>query len=872
MFLNVYYDAYKDKIYHRYIDENGKRRVEKVDPVYEYYIYDSSGESPIKDIFGVPVVKKIAKDKKTYKDISKRSKVWESDLPVDMKFLHQRWGHKERKLDISNFQIASIDIECEGKVDFTNLQGAKTPINLITVGLSKQNEYYTFGTREYTGGKVSNYFWIPDEKRLVEKVIEFLRRAKVDVFTGWNINANHNQRSKVNGFDIPYVIYRCVVLGIDYTKLSPYDIVREVKENQFEIAGSSILDYEALYKKFERVKRQNYKLNTIANIELGEGKLDFDGSFSDIFLTDWNKFVEYNVQDVKLIVNLENHPNKGKKYIELALQTCYQSLIPFDRIYSTVQMETGYILDFMHKQNLVINNKLLSSSEDKVPGAYVYMKRGLTNFIMTYDFKSMYPYLILQYGISPENLVMNPDNIDGLSKTPLSETKVWEVADGTVKVGGVYYKKNDNAVIPSVTRKILKEREEFKNKKKISEAMKQGHDVSTIAKSMKLDYDFVKEVHNEILREGFSSKYYDAQQNVRKIYANSLYGILNSKYFHYYNTNNAMAITLGGQELIKHVSEKLNKYVKLSWHVMAHKLVPEYVKVKDIEPVKDDVVILIDTDSNGFTLQEMIKNAGIVFKDNQDFINFCQILEVKYFDTFFNKILDIYAAKYGVENKMVFKREKIGTKFFSNVKKRYLVEVLDNEGVTYSEPQYDNKGIETVRTDTPTFCREYLEKLLIFMLHNSKEDTLKYMKYIKDKFKKAPIEDIAIPKGVSDYDKYALPIDNYLKKGLFYKSKCPIHNKAAINYNYLITKYHLNYETVVNGTAIKFFHINPKNELKQEVVGFIGKFPKEFLDKFQIDYDYMWNRTFQNIIQRYFYVLGWGDVTFKKTDFSKFIK
>ncbi|MFW6272892.1 MAG: 3'-5' exonuclease, partial [bacterium] len=402
-FIGVFYDSYRNTLYHKWIDETGKRRVEKFSPKYEYYIEDKTGKSEIKDIYGTSVVHQETDSRDGLKSIVLSGvKCYEHDIPQDLKFLQKKYGNKKLDVNIDNFQIAFIDIEVASPKEFPKPEEAKFPINLITVYFSKQKQSVTFGNKEYTGDSdlVKNFVCIPDEKRFLEKFLMILRKQKVDIVTGWNSTM----------FDIPYIINRCRNLGIDYTKFSTFNIVNKKRNHEeYIIAGIAQYDYLELYKRFRYKNQESYSLNNVAKDELNESKFDYEGTINNAWEKNWNEFVEYNVQDVELVRKFED----TFRFIELAITICYQALIPFDSIFSTLPMHVGYILKFLHNKKMVMPARQDSESEE-YPGAYVYATPGMYKNIMSYDVESEYPHMIMQFNIGPETLRKDPKNTDGL--------------------------------------------------------------------------------------------------------------------------------------------------------------------------------------------------------------------------------------------------------------------------------------------------------------------------------------------------------------------------------------------------------------------------------------------------------------------------
>ncbi|MFW6130869.1 MAG: DNA polymerase domain-containing protein, partial [Atribacterota bacterium] len=501
-------------------------------------------------------------------------------------------------------------------------------------------------------------------------------------------------------FDVPYIINRCKNLGIELS-LSPINQYKErrtggyhIDGGGYTIAGISILDGLELYKNFVYTKRERYSLQFIGKLEVEEGKKDLEGTVNTAW-KQWNEFVEYNIQDVLLCKKIEDK----KKHIQLTINFCYQALIPFDRIFSSISVVTGYMLRYLHERNIVFPDKTNHTKDKKFPGAYVMAKPGYYEWLVSFDIASMYPHLIMQYNISPETLVLNPESEKGLLKCPLSQWKKWETAEGDYECGGIYYRKDKKGILAEIVEDIYNDRKKFKSKEFIANA---------IEKNMSLE-KYNNEMINIVKDENESSEYYYSQQQIRKILINSIYGVLGNPYFNFFNINNAIAVTLSGQHLIRYLSDTINSYMKSSWHKVGPKLFPDY-KGK-WNPLKKAVCILVDTDSNYLCLEEIIKDMGLdkeFAKDYQKFLDWVLFMENNFFNPFFNKILNIYAAKFGVEQKMVFKREKIITQKFILAKKKYADEIIANEddylnkeGIPYTKkPKISITGIEVVRTDT----------------------------------------------------------------------------------------------------------------------------------------------------------------------------
>lgn len=870
-FKKIYYDHMNNRITLWEDDEDGRTSKISVKPDIEYYIPDNTGQSGKRDIWGNSVKLQTSKSRKDMKSFIETSNIptCESTLAEDMKYLQKRYGGKKMKAEIDNFQIATIDIELESGTEFPDniAEIPLYPINLISVHYSKTDEIFTFGNRPYTGNdpSVKNYHYCADEKTLLERFISHFRKRKVDIITGWNVKL----------FDMTYFINRCDQLGVELSlsPLNKYQAVTVIDDFQnkkpaYKIAGISILDGMELFKNFTYVKQVSYSLNYIGLEVCKEGKLDLDGQVNHIYKTDWNKFVEYNVQDVVLTRKIE----LKKKFIELVIELCYQALVPFESVFSSIALITGYMVNYLHQKNIVFPDSKRDNEKETYPGAWVMANPGVYEHVLSFDVESMYPHMIMMYNISPETLRMHPEEPLGLYRTPGSDRYECETPSRPFSVDGIYYSK-DKGVLPEIVENIFNSRKYFKSKMKVAKGIAEDLSPEVIAKNTYMDLDFVQKLYNEVKTEGYPVSYYYDQQQIRKILINSMYGVLGNRHFPFYNIKNATAITIGGRDLIQFLSDKLNEYMKGYWHKVAHQYFDE-AKGKQVPQIINDVVVLIDTDSNYVCIDEIIKGLGVTFENDEDYRVWANEFDKKFFTPFWSKILDKYVDRYGVPQMINFKREKIITKMVVLKKKKYATFTIDKEGEVYDVPKLDITGIEIVKTSTPQYCRTNLDETLRFMMtYKDKDKTIDKLREIYDKFRECKVDAISYPRSINNYTKYADPIVTYLRNdAVKYKPSTPQHVKAGINYNFIINKYNLNLQPIGNGTKIKFVKVDPKNELGTDVIAYIHTYPKEFHDIFNIDYEEQWKKSFEDVIQRFFTVFDWGKVVLDRTALEDFIE
>lgn len=874
-FKNVYYDMYHSRMHHWYTDENGRSRHDEVDVEHDYYLYDESGESTTKDIYGASVKREVAKHYSDLKMLLDSGvKTCEAKISQEMKFLHKTYADQIIKTDIKDFNIGIIDIEV-ACTEFPKVEQAKFPINLISIWLSKTDEVYTFGLQDYTGDDVKNYIYCADERILLRKFLQFFRKCRLNIVSGWNVKL----------FDIPYIINRCkylnenrtdaeneLVKSVNYDRevqamvdnpfelpsLSPLNIYKENHKQEgyhtdgggYSLAGLSTLDYIDLYKNFTYTKREKYGLDAICSIEINEGKLRYEGELNNLWKDDWNTFVEYNVQDVLLVKKLD----QKLRLFDLAVSMCHQSLIPLEKVFSSVNLVTGMVLKYCHRKGIVIPDRQGSVEHTKFAGAHVMANVGYYKWCENFDIVSMYPHVIMAFNLSPETLVYSPDDNSDLIKTPID---------------GIYYKKQ-LGILPELIKDLFDSRVVLQSKYDVCIGMQQGLEDDEISKRFKMDKKQIPFLKAQIEEEKGNASYYDLCQKVVKIYMNSTYGATGSPFFCLYNVDISRTVTAVGRDLIKYLTNRTDNYLIKHWHDIAKKIVPKFVKVEKVTPLQKEVVCLIDTDSGHVCFDEMLQSIGMEIKDNSEFLEFTHTLNEKFFIPFYDKILDIYAEKYDIKQIFKFKPEKIITKKIVIAMKKYVDEIIEKKGQRFDPPKLSITGIEIVRTDTPRFCRERIKDVVNTILRTEdKTKVLDCIREIKRDFFKCSPDEIAKPKGIGDYKKYAQSLEYYQKNGIHYSKLPPIHNRASINYNYIVDKYKLPLKYIDDKEKVKFVYLYDNNEINQNVIAMISKWPDKFNELFNVNYEAQWSVTFEEVIARFFKAMNWGTINLESNSLEE---
>ena len=238
-------------------------------------------------------------------------------------------------------------------------------------------------------------------------------------------------------------------------------VIKGRKQLAYDITGVTILDYLDLYQKFTYSAQSSYRLDHIADVELGQKKLDHSEfeNFKAFYTGDWQKFVEYNIHDVELVDRLEDK----MKLIELALTLSYDAKVNLGDVFSQVRMWDTLIYNDLQERNVVVPPKVGTKKNEQYAGAYVKEPvPGMYDWVVSFDLNSLYPHLIMQYNISPETLVerRHPTvSVEGLLNR---EVKI----DGEYAVcaNGAQYRKDVHGFLPEIMQRIYDDRTIYKKK------------------------------------------------------------------------------------------------------------------------------------------------------------------------------------------------------------------------------------------------------------------------------------------------------------------------------------------------------------------------------------------------------------------------
>ena len=740
--------------------------------------------------------------------------------------------------NIDHVVIALFDIEVGSENGFPDPYEANEPVTAISLTFLNGHTF-VWGCGDYKPVGEEKYTKCKDEYHLLKFFLKFWIDNYPDAQSGWNTKF----------FDIPYLVNRMrKVLGeVETKKLSPWNMISEREAfvmnkrlKVYDIVGIGDLDFLELYKWYspDGKSQESYKLDHIANFELGEKKIDYSeyDNLHQLYKLNYQKFIEYNIRDVDLIIRMEDK----LRLIELALTLAYDTKTNYNDVFAQTRMWDALTYNHLMKKNIVVPPRIIKEKDAAFEGAFVKDPQvGMHLWMASFDLNSLYPHLLMQYNISPETLI-EPENYTDEMRNIISEGVTVEkllnkeidlsaLENVTLTPNGQFFRTDFQGFLPEMMVEMYEDRKKFK-KMMLSAKQEKENEKNPEKK---------REIEKKVAR-------FNNLQLAKKVSLNSAYGALGSQYFRFYDLRMALGVTKAGQLSIRWIEKKINQYMN---------------KLLSTDNV--DYVVASDTDSIYLRLEELVNKVygvdKVVSLPKQKVIEFMdRICEQKiqpFIDKSFKELAD-YVHAY--EQKMQMKREALADKGIWTAKKRYIMHVYNNEGVQYEEPDMKVMGLEMVKSSTPAPVREKMKVCLDIIMKKTESDMHSFIANFREEFKKLPVEEISFPRGVNGLTEYA-------DKVSLHKKGTPFHVRGALLYNHYLKEKGLDkkYPYIKDGEKIKFTYLKQPNPFKDYVVSFSNRLPVEFELQSYIDYETQFEKTFLDPIK---IVLDCIDWTTEKTN------
>ena len=797
----AYVDAIHDKTADRICvierTPEGSREFKEYPTNYVMYYEDPKGK--YRSLYNTAVSKFSSRKQGEFekeKRIHSNKRLFESDVPIVFRCLSENY----LKVDAPKLHTCFFDIE----VDFDPAKGfspPSDPFNPVTavslyldwldqlVCLAVPPSHMTYETAQDAIKDFPDTLLFRTEKELFDVFFSLIEDA--DVMSGWNSE----------GYDIPYCVNRVTrVLSKDDTrKFCLWNQFPKKREFErfgasnltFDLIGRVHLDYMQLYRKYTYEERHSYSLDAIAEHELGENKTPYEGTLDQLYNKDFEKFIEYNVQDTAILAKLDDK----LKLLDLANELAHDNTVLLQTTMGAVAVTEQAIINEAHQLGMVVPNRR-ARDDDRVntqaAGAYVaHPKKGMHDYIGSVDINSLYPSAIRALNMGPETIVgqlrpiMTDHHIQTRQQDGKSFADAWEGMFGSLEyeavmagevgteitidwqtgqsdivsaadcwrlifdsnkpwilsANGTIFSNETRGIIPGLLERWYAERKEMQAK--------------------------LRECIEEDNKEEIA--FWDKRQLVKKINLNSLYGALLNPGCRFFDHRIGQSTTLTGRTIAKHMDAYINECIM---GVYDH---------------TGEAIVYGDTDSCYFTAWPAIKEdveAGKM-EWNKD-------IAVQLYDSISDQVNESFPGfcekAFHVSRKQgeLIKggRELVALKGLFIKKKRYAVLIYDMEGKrldTHGSPgKVKAMGLDLKRSDTPKVVQDFLSELLLETLTGAdREKLIAKVREFKILFTERPAWEKGTPKRVNNLTKYTK------EEQRLGKANMPGHVRAAMNWNNL---------------------------------------------------------------------------------------
>ena len=796
-YVDAFYDREKDLISVVERDTKGQRHFKEYPARYIFYYPDAKGK--YNSVYGDPLSRVSCKNLKEFHKelrIHSNSKLFESDINPIFRCLEDNYLNADApKLNVAFFDI---EVDFDPERGYASPDDAFMPITAIAVHLQWMDtmvclaippKTMTMDEAKKAVEEFPNTLLFDNEADLLSTFLDLIQDA--DVLSGWNSE----------GFDIPYTVNRVIkaLSKEDTRKFCLWDLMPKKREYEkygkaavtYDLMGRVHMDYLELYRKYTYEERHSYRLDAIAEYELGETKTQYEGTLDQLYNNDFKKFIEYNRQDCALLDKLDSK----LKFLDLANKLAHENTVLLQTTMGAVAVTEQAIINEAHRRGMIVPNrkKRDDSESTQAAGAYVaYPKKGIHEWIGSVDINSLYPSAIRALNMGPETIVgqLRQDytknyideqmarhgksfaapweglfssleyqfvmerNVakeiiidweDGGTDT-LSGAQIYDLIFESnqpwmLSSNGTIFTYEKDGIIPGLLARWYKERKEMQAK--LKECIQAGNKVE--------------------------EEYWDKRQLVKKINLNSLYGAILNAGCRFFDQRIGQSTTLTGRTITKHMASKINEIIT-----------GEY-------DYKGKAIIYGDTDSCYFSAYPVLKKeieSGKIPWTKETVVTLYDQIADEVNASFVKLMQDACHCPKTRGDVIKAGREIVASKGLFITKKRYAVLYYDKEGkradVGDSPGKIKAMGLDLKRSDTPVVIQDFLSEVLTKVLKGAeKEQVLEYITDFRTEFKTRPGWEKGSPKRANNITEYQA------KEKKAGKANMPGHVRASINWNTL---------------------------------------------------------------------------------------
>ncbi len=311
-------------------------------------------------------------------------------------FLLQTGRTLFKGMDFDDIYRLQLDIETYSKqgFKFSNAERPEDRIILIALSDNRGWEYIINGKEK-------------SEKECLKELISIIREKDPDVIEGHNIH----------GFDLPYIMKRCGLHGIEFTIGRDGSLPRSFESRatfaersidylSFEIPGRHIIDTWLLVQTYDVSKRslESYGLKYVAQY-FGFAKPDRIYINGDRISWYWDNepdlLIRYAMDDVHETRQLSEYLSPSMFYLSRIVPFNYGTLA---RMGSAAKIETLLLREYVRQKASVPKPE----AGTQTSGGYTdIFYTGVLGPIIHADVESLYPSIMLQKNIAPKTDSLN---------------------------------------------------------------------------------------------------------------------------------------------------------------------------------------------------------------------------------------------------------------------------------------------------------------------------------------------------------------------------------------------------------------------------------------------------------------------------------
>jgi DNA polymerase elongation subunit (family B) len=869
-YVDAWFDRDNDII--RVVERNKKSEREFRDIPVRHTLYVKDPKGKHQSIYGDAVTRIVCKNTKELRKeqaINSGKQLFEADInPIFVTLSENYLNQDAPKLNVAFFDI---EVDFDPERGYASPDDAFMPITAIAVHLQWLDTMICLAippkkvkmedAKEMVKDFPNTYLF-DNEAELLDMFLDLIKDA--DVLSGWNSE----------GFDVPYTVNRItkVLSKEDTRRFCLFDQMPRKREYEkfgrtsttYDFIGRVHVDYLELYRKYTYEERHSYRLDAIAEYELGERKTQYEGTLDQLYNNDFKTFVEYNRQDCALLDRLD----KKLKFLDLANTLAHENTVLLQTTMGAVAVTEQAIINEAHRRGFVVPNRpKMSEREDTAAaGAYVaYPKEGIQDWVGSLDINSLYPSAIRALNMGPETIIgqlrqtMTEDFLQSQMAKGKSFAAAWEGVFGSLEYTAVMNQEigtdiaidwedgtSDVVSAAEVYRLIFESNQPWMLSANgtIFTYEKEG----IIPGLLKRWYAERKEMQaklKEAINAGnkIEEEYWDKRQLVKKINLNSLYGAILNPGCRFFDKRIGQSTTLTGRQIAKHMAGKVNEIIA-----------GEYNHV-------GKAIIYGDTDSCYFSAYKTLKkeiDAGHIPWTKETVVQLYDQIGEEVNTTFPQFMLDTFHVPKSRGEVIKAGREIVGSKSLFITKKRYAVLYYDKEGkradIEGKPGKIKAMGLDLKRSDTPEFIQNFLSDILEMVLTGSTEqDVLDHITHFRTAFKARPGWEKGSPKRANNITDYQ---EKEKKAG---KANMPGHVRASINWNTLKRMYNDKYSmNITDGQKVIVC------KLKQNPLGFTSvaypvdelRLPQWFKD-LPFDHEEMETTIIDNKLGNLIGVLNW---------------